>query len=571
MSPTKQPETLIALFADRVAADGDQPAIHVRREGVFVARSWNELAADARRAAAVLVGLGVRPGDRVIQVSRNRYEWIVLDLAIQMARAVHVPVHAALAGPQIAYQILDSGAKVAVVSGPDQAEKLAACADRLPDDLRVVSLDPCPQTIGARPIDRLNELADETSEQDGRRIEQDALREARPGDLVTILYTSGTTGEPKGVMLSQRNLVSNVLATIEVMAPRADDVKLNWLPLSHIFARTCDLYLWIAGGGQMALSASPDVVIEDCQAVRPTVVTGVPYFWEKVYRAVTEKGGAQPAEALRAAFGGRLRLGCSGGAALPDHVAEFYLANGITLMQGYGLTESSPVISFCPTDRVKVGTVGPAIPGVEIRIADDGEILTRGPHVMLGYWNRPEATAEAIRDGWLHTGDLGSLDEDGYLSITGRKKELIVTAGGKNIAPVYLEALLTADPLIAQAVVIGDGRKFLSALIVPEPEALKAEIVRRAIPVRSPADALVHPDVLALYEERIAARLADVSRYEQVCKFTLLDRGFSIESGELTPTLKLRRATIETNLSDPIEAMYADEERRAGASGGTAE
>ncbi len=259
--------------------------------------------------------------------------------------------------------------------------------------------------------------------------------------------------------------------------------------------------------------------------------------------------------ALQAMFGGRMKMCCAGGAALADHVNEFFKARGITLVQGYGLTESSPVISTGTQEEHRVGTVGKPIRGVEVKIADDGEVLTRGPHVMVGYWNMPEDTAAVIREGWLHTGDLGTL-EDGFLKITGRKKELIVTAGGKNIAPTYIEGLLTEDPLIAQAVVVGDAKKYLAALIVPDPDNLKAEIIKRQIPVFSPAEALAHPDVKAIYAERIKDRLADVSHAEQVQKFTLMSRGFTPESGELTFKLSLKRDVVMQNCAKEIAAMY---------------
>jgi long-chain acyl-CoA synthetase len=248
---------------------------------------------------------------------------------------------------------------------------------------------------------------------------------------------------------------------------------------------------------------------------------------------------------------------CAGGAALQDHVNEFWLKSGITLVQGYGLTESSPVISTGTIDAHRVGTVGKAIEGVEVKIADDGEILTRGPHVMVGYWNMPEDTAQTIRDGWLHTGDLGCL-EDGFLKITGRKKELIVTAGGKNIAPTYIESLLTEDPLIIQAIVVGDARNYLTALIVPDPDNLKAEILKRRIMVFTAAQALAHPKVKAIYEERIKERLKDVSHAEQVQKFTLLSRGWTPDSGEMTFKLSLKRDVILQNFAKEIEAMYTD-------------
>ena len=298
----------------------------------------------------------------------------------------------------------------------------------------------------------------------------------RPDDLATILYTSGTTGEPKGVMLSQRNLASNAVASVEAFGSRSEDLRLTWLPLSHIFARTCDLYTWLVTGCRLALAESPEAVIATCHQLQPTLINGVPYFYEKVQRRFTEAGLADKPGELVKLFGGRMRLCVSGGAALPPHVARFYEAQGLRLLQGYGLTETSPVIATESEKAHKLGTVGRAVPGVEVRISAEGEIQTRGPHVMLGYWHDPKSTAATIEDGWLRTGDLGQLDAEGFLQITGRKKELIVTAGGKNIAPAYLEGLLIEDPLIQQAVVIGDGRNFLTALIVPDYEALRTEL-----------------------------------------------------------------------------------------------
>ena len=327
--------------------------------------------------------------------------------------------------------------------------------------------------------------------------------------------------------------------------------------MSHIFARTSDYYLWIAAGGELALSASREEIIADCQELKPHYLNGVPYFFDKVMRTLQEKGVADAPGALQAVFGGRMKMCCAGGAALADHVNEFFLKNNIVLVQGYGLTESSPVISVGSQDEHRVGTVGKPIEGVEVKIADDGEILTRGPHVMVGYWNLPDDTAETIREGWLHTGDLGTI-EDGFLKITGRKKELLVTAGGKNIAPSYIEGLLTADPLIIQAMVVGDAKKYLAALIVPDPDVLRAEIIKRQIPVFTPEQALAHPDVQALYAERIKERLADVSHAEQVQKFTLLSRGFTPETGELTFKLSLKRDVAMQNFAKEIDAMYSD-------------
>jgi long-chain acyl-CoA synthetase len=555
MTDQQSQETLVLMFCQRVADEGPQPALHVKRGDVFKAYTWNEIAHDARRMAAALVRLGVKPGDRVIQVSENRYEWIVLDLAIQLARGVDVAVHSTLTGPQIAYQIADSGAKLVIVSGPDQAQKLADAAQSLPGDVRYASFDACSQKIGGQAIRKLSDVEAEVSPEEGQAIQQRALKESKPTDLATILYTSGTTGEPKGVMLSHRNLVSNCRAVLESFAVEPGDLRLSWLPLSHSFARTSDYYLWIASGGQLALAQSRETIIADCQALKPTHLNGVPYFFDKVHRYLQDNGLADKPGALMGMLGGRMKMCCGGGAALPDHVADFFNRSGVVLVQGYGLSETSPVISSGTMTEHRLGTVGKPIAGVEVKVAADGEILTRGPHVMVGYWNLPQDTADTIRDGWLHTGDLGRL-EDGFLRITGRKKELIVTSGGKNIAPSYLEGLLTEDPLIAQAVVIGDARNYLTALIVPDPDALKAEIIKRQIPVFTPAQALAHPKVYEIYTELIVRRLADVSHAEQVQKFKLLSRGFTIESGEMTPTLKVRRNIVMNNFAAEIQAMY---------------
>ena len=554
--PFRPHDTLVSMFVGRVAQDGSRTALRIKQDGKFIPISWNELAHDVRKTAAVLVQTGVCPGDRVVQVAENRYEWIVCDLAIQLAQAVHVPVHAPLTGPQITWQVDDSQARVVLVSGSHQCEKLAECADRLPEDVHFLSFDPCSRPVGRHRVRLLAEESARVDDATGEDIQRKASSAIIPDSLATILYTSGTTGEPKGVMLTQRNLVSNTVATCEAFHWAPDDLRLSFLPLSHVFARTCDLYTWIALGLELALAESRDTVLADCAAVGPTLINGVPYFYDRVYRHLREQGVADHADSLRKLLGGRIRLCCSGGAALSDHVCEFFHQRGLPLVQGYGLTESSPVITLSTPDSWKMGTVGRPIAGVEVHIADDGEILTRGPHVMAGYWRNQQATDEVIIDCWLHTGDIGQLDEEGYLSITGRKKELIVTAGGKNIAPVYLESLLTESPLIQQAVVCGDGRKFVSALIVPEPEQLKMQMHQRGIDCIATSDAMTHPEVHQVFRECIDQQLSGVSRYEQIGQFTLLERGFTVESGELTPKLSLRRKAIETNFSTEIEAMY---------------
>ncbi len=545
--------TIVSLFLDSVSAQGDNTAVWIKRDGQFQATSWNQLAADATNMAAHLSRLAA-PGDRIVQLSENRYEWLVCDLAVQLARAIHVPIHAPLTADQVGLQIADCGARVVLVSTAEQADKLAACGG-LPADVQVFSYEPCRAKIAGRAIRPLAELLADAGE-DAQRAAAAARAAITPDSLATILYTSGTTGEPKGVVLNQRNLVSNTEGMIEAIGAEALDVRLTFLPLSHVFARTCDMYTWIARGAQLALAEARETVIADCAAMHPTVMNGVPYFFDKVRRVLIDQGKADQPGALRELLGGSIRFCCSGGAALPVHVFDFFTSQEVPLLQGYGLTETSPVITVSSPDQVRRGASGRPIAGVEVKIAPDGEILTRGPHVMVGYYQRPEATAEIIRDGWLHTGDLGYQDDDGFLYITGRKKEIIVTSGGKNVAPVQLEALLTEDPLILQAVVVGDDRDYLTALIVPDPDALREEIKQRHIKVTSRDAALAHPQVLELYEQRIAERLASLSYYEQVRKFTLMNRGFTIESGELTPKLSLRRSVIQENCREQIEAMY---------------
>jgi long-chain acyl-CoA synthetase len=512
-----------------------------------------------RRVAVVLRRLGVEPGDRVVQVSPNRYEWILVDLAVHLVRGVHVALHATLAGPQILWQIRDCGARLVFLAGAEQAVKLTAI-DSAFDGLKLVSYDTIENLSGTPSVQRLSELLAGIDGDDRAAIALQTAAEAQttPECLATILYTSGTTGEPKGVMLSHGNLASNARASSGVFEQLPDDLRLCWLPLSHIFARTSDLYSWLVSRSQLALAESREQIIASCRALHPTILTGVPYFFDKLRRHLLAQPDGESPGRLTEMLGGRIRFCCSGGAALPNATAEFFWRHGVPLVQGYGLTESSPVITVSHPQANRVGAVGRAIPGVEIRIADDGEILTHGPHVMQGYWHRPQETAATIPDGWLRTGDLGRIDDDGYLWITGRKKELIVTAGGKNIAPVYLESLLAEEPLISQVAVLGEGRNYLSALIVPNAEALRAEIIRQRIPVRSAAEALVHPDVLSLYRRRIDERLAAAAQCEQIGRFALLDRAFTIEQGELTPTLKLRRGVIQEHFSDRIEKLYAD-------------
>ncbi|HZY84547.1 MAG TPA: AMP-dependent synthetase/ligase, partial [Gemmataceae bacterium] len=379
-----------------------------------------------------------------------------------------------------------------------------------------------------------------------------------PDDLATIMYTSGTTGNPKGVMLTHGNLVSNTLASLEMSPHGPDDVMLTWLPFTHIYARTVDHYAAIASGVLLALAESAETLVTNLAEVCPTHMSSVPRFYEKVLAACAGPDAEETGRRLRGVFGPRLDWMSSGGAPLPLPVAEAYQRAGLLLLQGYGLTESSPVISFNTKEHHKLGTVGRPVPGVEVKIAPDGEVLTRGPHVMKGYWKNEPATAEALRDGWLYTGDLGELDAEGYLKITGRKKELLVMSNGKKVVPSHLEGLLIADPCIDQAVVCGEGRNFLTALLVPNWDNLRRALEGQGQPWSAEMrDGLPHPAVEALLGECVRRALADVSNTEQVKKFVVLAEPFSVANDELTVSLKLRRNVVQTRYARQLDALYA--------------
>ena len=361
-------------------------------------------------------------------------------------------------------------------------------------------------------------------------------------------------------MLTHGNLLSNVLAALAVMPLRPDDLVLNWLPFTHIYARTVDHYLCMASCTPVALAESADALVQNLEEVKPTHFASVPRFYEKVLTSASTGDPAETARRLRRVFGPRIDWMSSGGAPLPPAIARTYHAAGLLLLQGYGLTETSPIISFNTKDHYKVETVGRPLPGVEVRIAPDGEVLTRGPHVMKGYWNDPATTAATIRDGWLHTGDLGELDADGFLRITGRKKDLLVLSNGKKVAPSCVEGLLLADPCIDQAVVCGEGRNYLSALLVPAWDNVRGALQREGVELASgPEEWAKRPEVRGLLERRVRTALADLCSAEQVKKFLILPAPFSVAADELTVSLKLRRGVVVKRYAGRIEEMYRED------------
>jgi len=517
MTHTPPPQIIHAFFANTVRRRGGEQALGIIHDGELHWRTWRQVADDATRLAASIQAAGVKPGDRVAHVSENRYEWVVTDLAIHLAAAVHVPIHVTLSGEQIAEQIADCGARIVFVSSE---ELLAKFVDLLAADAEIWIHDEWtakPQAVG-RP--------------NGKEVD--------PTALATILYTSGTTGRPRGVMLSRRNLASNAAAVADVHGGGADQTRLCILPLSHIYARTCDLYMWVYRGWRLVLAESRETLTRDCQLAQPTAMSAVPFVYQRIAERIQASAPTDEGAALRDVFGGKMERPSCGGAPLAPHVEAWYAECGLPILPGYGLTETSPVIATSTTDCWRRGSVGRPLPDVEVRIARDGEIVVRGPNVMLGYWQDEAATAEMIRDGWLYTGDLGELDDDGFLYVVGRKKELIVLSTGKKVVPTRVESLLTASPLIEQAAVFGEGRPALVALIVPSASGFAK---RESI------------------DEEIKRCLATAAHEEQVRHFSLLDRPFSIERGELTAKMSLCRNVIARNFAAELSATFNSPQR----------
>jgi long-chain acyl-CoA synthetase len=548
------------LQAERL---GPATALRHKRHGLYHDLTWAQYRADVLACASALMDAGVQPGDRVGLFAENRLEWLIADLGILAAAGVAVTPHAPLTARQVQYELADSGASWLLVSTESQMDKIRQVRDELPGLRGIVTFDTLAgealpgvsswRSFLQRGRSRLPDLSGEL-----------ARREASLGtdSLATIMYTSGTTGQPKGVMLTHGNLMSNCLAVLEASAGQPTDVLLSWLPYSHIYARTVDHYRSIAAGTLLALAESAETLLVNLAEIQPTQMHSVPRFYEKVYSYAASFGPVEIPGRLQSIFGPRVDFLCSGGAPLPPAVAQAFDEAGLLVLQGYGLTESSPVISFNSKEHYKLASVGRPLPGVEVRIAPDGEVLTRGPHVMKGYWKKPRETAETLRDGWLYTGDLGSLDEDGYLTITGRKKELLVLSSGKKVVPSYLEGLLLADPCVDQAVICGEGRNYLTALVVPHWANLRAALAEAGVMVEGDEETLVRaPIVYSYLERRLREALREVSGWEQVKKFAILPRPFTMARDEMTVSLKLRRKVILEHYADRLEELYHKESR----------
>lgn len=577
------------LLAERVARAAASPLVERREspDGPWVPMTAAEFADDVVEVARGLLARGIEPGDRIAIMSRTRYEWTLLDYAAWAVGAVPVPVYETSSAEQVHWILSDAAVRLTVVETPAHAAVVAGVRDRLPALEDVLVLDD-----GA--VSDLHAL--------GASVSGEAVRERRDAvgrdDLATIIYTSGSTGRPKGAELTHGNfahLAMNARLALPELLDADDSRTLVFLPLAHVFARLIQVAVI---SSSTVLGHSPDVknLVPDLGSFRPTFLLAVPRVFEKVYNSAEQKAGTglkrrifhwaanvagdysraldagsvpallrlQHAVAdrlvlaqLRAAMGGQVRYAISGGAPLGERLGHFLRGAGLTVLEGYGLTETTAPTAVNLPSRFEIGTVGPAFPGTSIRIDDDGEILLAGPHIFRGYRNQPELTAEALEDGWFRTGDLGSVDEHGYLRITGRKKEIIVTAGGKNVAPAVLEDRLRAHPLVSQVVVVGDQKPFIAALVTLDAEMLPGWLATHGLPSMGVAEARVHPDVLAALDRAAERANEAVSRAESIRKIHVLDDDFTEANGYLTPSLKVKRALVIRDFADTVESLYA--------------
>lgn len=590
-------ETIPQMFLHLTKSYPKPDLMLYKKDGRYVPISTEEFRNRVIRLALGLRDLGVRQGDKVILLADNGPDWTITDYAVLSIGGITVPVYTSLVPEQVKYIINDSDAKVVVISGPTLWEKVAAVKKDLPLVRHFLTFAPQAQE-GLLPLSQILWQGEKIQAQSPGLFEEFALA-VKPDDLASIIYTSGTTGIPKGVMLTHGNFVSNIKTLASIIDFNDKDTDLSFLPLSHVLERLV-VFAFLYKGCSMAYAESIETVADNLIEVRPTIMVSVPRLFEKIYAKVIDtilagsglkkkiffwaiKTGRQYREksflrqpisgslrrranlAHKLVFskilektGGRVRFFVSGGAPLSKDIAEFFFALGLVVLEGYGLTESSPVIAVNTFNNLKFGTVGKPIPGVDVKIAPDGEILAQGPNIMKGYYKKEEETWETLAGGWLHTGDIGHLDEEGFLIITDRKKDLIITSGGKNIAPQPIENLLKQNPYILNAVVIGGKRKFISALIVPSFEKLEEYAKLKNIPYKSQRDLVQKEAIREFFLEEVDRSTPHLAPYEKIKKVALLDRDFDIEKGEITPTLKVKRSIIEEKYKGVIDSLYKE-------------
>ena len=598
-----EPTTLVEIYEAVVRNHPKTNNLNYKRDGAWQPLSAADMLGRARRIALGLYSLGVRKGDRVALLSESCVEWVLADQGCILMGAITVPIYPTLSAEQVKYILNDCAARAIFVSTSEKLAEIEATLKDCPAIEKVILFDSDGST-GLMTLEAL-EARGRSLEAGNPQLIDELARAAKPEDLATIIYTSGTTGEPKGVMLTHSNMVSNLIDSSNHLEFGENDSALSVLPLSHVFERQAmNMYLH---HGMSAYFGSLDTLGEHLREVRPTVLVGVPRIYEKILARVQDRAAAKGKlnaalvnwsiavgqrwarlkadhkripiglamkhrladllifEKLRKAMGGRIRVLVSGSAPISDDVALAFLGAGLPILQGYGLTEASPVITAAQITDNRIGTSGKPIRHVEVRIAPDGEIETRGPQVMRGYWNKPEETcAMFTEDGWMRTGDIGHLDADGYLTITDRKKELLKTSGGKYIAPQPIEQLIKGSRFVNQVVVIGDGRKFPAALIVPDWDLLESYAKLKGLTLHTHADFCRHLRIIDLFERQIAARTQRLAQFEKIKRIALLDQELTAEGGELTPTLKVKRRVIDEKYREVIDRIYSDTNDRSG-------
>ena len=595
-------ETLAQVFLDTLRNYPKPDFMLYKKEGRYQPLSTEEFGRRVRHLCLGLKELGLQKGDKVVILSENRPEWVIADHANLCLGAITVPIYTSLVSEQIKYIIDDSDAKAVVVSCEDLWKRVETVKPSLTKVRHFITfLDQAPE--GVLTLGQVMERGRTVDEQNPELFKS-LVQAVKPDDEASLIYTSGTTGLPKGVILTHSNFLSNVQSVSTIIEFSDKDTVLSFLPLSHVLERMVT-FTYISKGCRIGYAESVETVAENLLEIRPNIMVSVPRVFEKIYAKVMDSVLAGSTLKKRIFFwalkvgkeygrrqlnkdnipaglrrkrnlahklvyskiiektGGRVRFFVSGGAPLSKDIAEFFYALGLVILEGYGLTETSPVISVNTFDNIKLGTVGKPIPGVEVKIAPDGEILTRGPHVMKGYYKKEAETQEAFEGGWFHTGDIGHIDEDGFLVITDRKKDIIVTAGGKNVAPQPIENILKTNPYISNAVVLGDRRRFVCALVVPNFEKLESYARASNIPFASRADLVRNEQVVHFLRAEVDRSTPHLAQYERIKRIAVLDRDFEIEKGEITPTLKVKRNMIEQKYKAVIDALY-EQERNNG-------
>lgn len=600
------PKNLAQIFADNARVAPARVALSsFDKEGGLTSLNWNDVWAAARAACAGLGRLGLQRGMKVAIWSGNRPEWVAADIGALLAGGVTVPVYVTLAASEIRYILCDASARILVVENAELLARLDPVLHECPELWGIVLIEGEYKVRNPQSRQTVTTLSELLKGEPCSETEAgDLLSQLKGGNTATIIYTSGTTGFPKGVVLTHDNFLSNMKAVISSLPLSSEDTHLSFLPLCHVFERMCGYYLMCMARARIVYARSINTVAEDALKARPTFLMAVPRFYEKVHAKIYEKmlkasplrkalaawvmrvgraanvkrskpgGRLGPGLALayalgdrlayrkiRESLGGRIRFCISGGAPLAPEQAQFFAGLGILILEGYGLTETSPVISFNRVDHYKFGTVGLPLDNIEVRISDIGEILVKGPSVMQGYYHKPEETAAAIRDGWFHTGDLGAIDAEGFLKITGRIKELLVLSGGKKIATAALEKEYETAPLVERCVLYGEGHHFLTALIVPKFEELERLAAGKGAAGTPRKELIALPWAREAIEQQVQTVRDRVAPFEQIKYFALLERDFTVEDGELTPTLKARRKIITAKYAPLLEPFYAASRR----------